>query len=157
MRLDLYPDDLWSEILKKKKYIPRRLRKHEHLKLYKKYWIPYYGIIKVKDVINVANQDYYDISYTSAGNTLHGVIPWPLPYDSYEMLRNFDQIESLNFINKRKAVYGAEIKYWFKVNNIDFTDENYSGFLDKLQGLIDSTKYITRRNKKKKEYEFIKQ
>lgn len=155
MNLSLYPEVMWNEITKKKKYIPRRLRKNERLKLFKRYWLPYYGAVKVKDVFSTCGVEYYQIIYNN-GNMV-GVTSFPVEDKCYELLHNFNNMESYEFINKKKPVYGAEIKYWFIINNIDFSDDEYSGFLDKLQYLDDSTKYITRRNKKKKEYEFIEQ
>lgn len=153
MTLKLYPSKLLEEIRKKKKYIPRKLRKNERLRLNRKYWIPDYGIIKVKEIIDTPNGEHYVISYNN-GN-MNGVVSYPTTNECYEMLKNFNELESINFINKKKSVYGAEIKYWFIINDIDFNDIDYSGFLDKIQYLKDSTKYIVHRNKKKKEYDFI--
>ena len=149
----IYPEKLLEEIKKKKKYIPRRIRNEERLKLFKKYWISEYGIIKVKDIYIIHNIDHYFITYNN-GN-MYGVIPYPIKDECYELLRNFNELENENFINKKKLIYGAEIKFWFVINEINFNNDNYSGFLDKLSSLQDSKKYTVHRNKKRKEYDFI--
>ena len=150
----LYPYDLWKIIKNDKKYIPRQLRKDEKLKLYRRYWLSELGMIKVKEIISIQNREFYSITYGNNGEK-NGVISYPVEFGCYELLKNFNEFEKSDFINKKKPIYGAEIKYWFIINNIDFSDENYSGFLDKLQYLKDSAKYIVRRNKKKQEYEFV--
>ena len=48
------------------------------------------------------------------------------------------------------------IKYWFCINNIEYDDEKYIGFKDKIKYLEDNSKYRIRRNKKLNIYDFIK-
>ena len=42
----VYPDELEKEIIKNK-YIPRKCRELEHLKLYHRYYTTIYGVFKV--------------------------------------------------------------------------------------------------------------
>ena len=49
MKKQIYPSKLELEI-RKNKYIPRQINKRERLKLYHKYYLPDYGIIKVEDI-----------------------------------------------------------------------------------------------------------
>lgn len=146
MRQCFYPDELWGEISKNYKYIPRKLRDDEKLKLDKRYWIPDYGLVRVKEIINIGTE-YYIISYSNG--SMFGVISYPVD-NCYELLKNFNSIEKDDILEKNKPIYGAEIKYWFAINNKDTS----SSILDNLHSLKDSTKYLIRANKKS--YDFIK-
>ena len=151
--IPVYPEEIVKEMKLNKRYIPRKLKSGEKLRVHRKYWIYDIGFCKVKDIFIVDNIEYYTVSYMS-NSSMYAVISYPLPTSCYEMLHNFTNIEYCSPINdKKETLYGAEIKYWFIINDIDFNDENYSGFLDKLHTLNDSKKYFIRRNKKKK---FIK-
>ena len=156
--LELYPENLEKEIVRYKNYIPRKLRNKEHLKLYAKYYTDEYGIFKVINIEKIYGIEYYYIVYR---NQFQAVITYPISRESrcFQLLKNYNKLEKENIINKSKEYTGAEIKFWFTANNINFKDDNFSGFekyFSKNNTKIkDSSKYKLRRNKKKKEYEII--
>ena len=155
----IYPEKLAEVVVKYKQFIPRRLHYYEHLKLYHRYWNEELGEFKVKDFLNFNGVDYYFINYE---NDKQGLLTYPINYDTkcYELLRNFETLQEESVINNRTRTFtGAEIRFWFVVNNIDFSDEeNYKGFLCSLvyeNGVKDTAKYMVRRNKKQNIFEFI--
>lgn len=159
-QLVMYPEDLQEEIVKYKNYIPRRLRYHERLKQYHRYYNESYGIFKVKEIYTEGNNEYYCITF---GSSMTAVIQYPCYNNkrTYELLRNYNGIENASIINNRVQLFtGAEIRFWFLVNNdVDFNNENYIGFFNDLKQdrIYDGRKYRVRRNKKLNIYEFLEQ
>ena len=142
MKKQIYPSKLELEI-RKNKYIPRQINKRERLKLYHKYYLPDYGIIKVEDIELIEQVEYDFIRYDTIKR---GCITHPVDnIGVYELLHNFDDIDKENIINSSKTFSGAEIKFWFVVNKINFDNPNYKGFyqfLDPLSNnLLVDTKY----------------
>lgn len=125
MRFNIYPLKL-QEYIKENKVIPRKIRKNEHLKIFHKYWLGDYNcVVKINDIFTVKGVEYYIIKF---GN-FYACIDHPINYKyCYEILHNKDNIENINIINSDKCFTGAEIKYWFLINNIDFNDDLYYGF-----------------------------
>ena len=112
----IFPEELTKEILKYN-YIPRKINKNEHLKLYHRYWIPELGgVIKVKDIWKDNGVEYYIIKYK---NDLSICFSYPLDdyFESYELLHDYNDIAKKDIINSEEDFSGAEIKYWFTVHN----------------------------------------
>lgn len=156
-QLVLYPDVLQSEVVKSKKYIPRKLCHKEHMKIYHKYYNQEYGIFKVQEIYYEKSTEYYHINF---GKEMNAVIQYPSYNNNktYELLYNYDNIEDKSIINNQlKSFTGAEIKFWFTVNKVNFLHENYRGFFNDLKNnkLYDTKKYHIRRNKKLNIYQFI--
>ena len=156
-QLVIYPEKLQYEIVKYKRYIPRRLKHHERLKLYHRYYNETYGNFKVKEIYFESGNEYYYIAYNK---NMNGVIQYPEynNHKTYELLSNKNNMEDQPVINNRiQSFTGAEIKFWFLTNDIDFSSEEYSGFYEPLSydKLYDTKRYRVRRNKKLNIYEFI--
>ena len=120
---NFYPNELVDNIIKFN-YIPRRLNENEHLKLYRRYWIPELGgIIKVKDIWRSGGTEYYMIK---CKNELYICTSYPIDsyFESYELLHDYSNIYKQNIINNNELFTGAEIKYWFIMNN----DKKYNKF-----------------------------
>lgn len=158
----IYNPDLVEFLKINKKYIPRRLKNFEHLKVYHRYWLPEYGEFKVRDSSYDSGNEYYYITYCSGSK--QGVISYPIYniLECFELLKNVKHVEEDSVINNRiRNFTGAEIRFWFIHNEIDFTDiENYSGFLPYLEygrkeSIKDSLVYQCKRNKKQNKFEFI--
>ena len=99
---NIYSEELSVEMIKYK-YIPRKINKKEHLKLYHRYWIPELGgVIKVKDIWKDNGVEYYIVSYK---NDLCICFSYPLDdyYESYELLHDYDNIDKENIINSDKS------------------------------------------------------
>lgn len=122
----IYPVDFEKEI-QENKFIPRKIRNNEILKVFHRYWIPYYeGICKIMDITDYDNKKYYHIKF---GNNMFAVNQHPLNCEGiYELLHNRDNIDQKNIINDLNSYTGAEIKFWFTVNKINFNKEKYKGF-----------------------------
>jgi len=137
----IYPNEL-VEIVRKFNYVPRRLSKNEHLKLYHRYWIPDMGgMIKVKDIWRIGKTEYYIVKYKG---DLSICFSYPLDEYSgtYELLHDYDNISKKEIINDDNFYTGAEIKYWFVVNH-QKSHEKFGKFLTINSKLLiqDSKKY----------------
>lgn len=126
MKKHIYSEALEEEIIDTH-YIPRKFKPNEKLKLYHKYWIPEFGgTIKVQEIEYINGVPYYFIKFSK---NMSANITYPVMYsEMYELLHNYDNIEKENIINSSKSYSGAEIKFWFIVNKIDFDDPFYKGF-----------------------------
>ena len=102
----VYPDELEKEIIKNK-YIPRKCRELEHLKLYHRYYTTIYGVFKVENIESIKGIEYYFIKYNNG--KLFGVISHPITDTIYELLHDYDEIEKVNLINSNNIYSGAEI------------------------------------------------
>mgnify|MGYP003405529749 CR=1 FL=1 len=78
------------------------------------------------------NIQYYIYFIKYNNGKLFGVISHPITDTIYELLHDYDEIEKVNLINSNKSYSGAEIKFWFVINNINFKDQKYDGFLSFL-------------------------
>ena len=125
IKRSIYPPKL-EEYIRKNKYIPRKVKDNEHLKLYHRYWIEDYNeVVKVDDIFITRYVEYYSIRCKS----MVSCIPAPVPKYTYELLHNKEHIEKVDLINSEKSYTGAEIKYWFLINNIDLEfGRQYAGF-----------------------------
>lgn len=142
----IYPKKL-EDIMKKNHYIPRQLHYGEHFKLYHRYFNAYTEeLFKVIEILNIDNDLYYiihvDDNYSSA-------IPEPSSTEiNYEILKDYYDIVNQSIINSDKSFTGAEIKYWFVVNEIDLSDDyyGYKKYFDKSYKyfILDSRHYYVR-------------
>lgn len=148
----IYPLELQKEI-RNNNYIPRKCKPKERLKLYHRYWTPTYGIFKVDDINYIRGVEYYYIKFDS--NRMSAVISHPITDTIYEMLHDYDKIETKTIINSNKSFTGAEIKFWFVKNKIDLSDDKFNGFISFLsinsKNIISDSKfYFVTRDKSKR-------
>ena len=153
IKRSIYPPKL-EEYIRKNKYIPRKVRDNEHLKLYHRYWLEDYNeVVKVDDIFITRYVEYYSIRCKS----MVSCIPAPVPKYTYELLHNKERIEKIDLINSGKSYTGAEIKYWFLMNNIDLEfGSQYAGFWSFLNPcsktlLIDNKFYYVSYNVERKQ------
>lgn len=113
-----YPDKLEQFIREEgHEYIPRRLRKSEHLRLFRRYYRTYTNdCIKVYQIYYANNIEYYSVKYI---DMMLGEITYPLNEDdTYELMKDKNDIAHKdNIINDDNKYTGAEIRYWFFVGN----------------------------------------
>jgi hypothetical protein len=146
----IYGDNI-IKIIKEDKLIPRRLKYKEKLKLYHKYYIEEYGLVKVTEVFMIDNTEYYTISFDNK----IACISYPIDNkNNFELLIDYDKIYKDNLINCDRLYTGSEIRYWFIRNNI-LDHKPYQGFIDYLKyegrkSIIDNCKYKVIYNKKDK-------
>lgn len=129
----MYPEKLRKYILENNKYIPRKIRKGEKLKLFHRYFIQGYGVIKITEIEYINSTEYY---FFKTENNLYGNITHPVSHShTYELLSNHENIHKMNIINSSRKFSGAEIKFWLLLND---------GVIDK--NLYDSIIYYIKNN-----------
>ncbi len=135
MKKLIYSEKL-QDIIISLKSIPRPIRKNEHLKLYHKYWIPSFDcVVKIEHIDKIMGVEYYFLKYK---NKFSACITYPLNEDGiYELLHEPNKLKN-DIINSDKVYSGAEIKYWFIVNNIDLSSSKYKGYWPYLNPKSDS-------------------
>lgn len=131
-----------EKYIKKYKVIPRKIKSNERLKLYHKYWLPYYdGPCKVLDIFNIGPVEYYFIRFS---NRYTAINSYPIK-EGYELFNDYDNLYSKNIINDNNSYTGAEIKYWFTINKTNITKnayKNYYTYLDPSSNkLLSDNKY----------------
>lgn len=128
MEQQLYSTSLGNYILANKS-IPRILKQGEHLKLYHKYWLDNYGAVKVQDIFIEKGTEYYIIRYS---DRMSSCIPYPATgIYTFELLHNSERgMENEDVINSGQYYTGAEIRYWFYIN-------------DKIKKFADIFKYLS--------------
>lgn len=147
MIIHIYDERLEKEIINTK-YIPRKIKSNEKLKIHHKYWInEYNGTVKVSDIDYIAGTEYYTIKFDK---NMSACFSYPVYFSEiYELLHNNENIENQDIINSKLSYSGAEIKFWFIVNKIDLSNPDYKGF---IPFLIPSSKNVVSDNK----YYFVK-
>lgn len=132
-QLSIYPKELGMFIAKARyKYIPRKLKYDEHLRIFKRYWLGEDRFVKVDQIYTVNGNEYYEYhSVKQADQFITGVTTYPLNNDiTHELIPNKVLINKIgNIINSNTAYSGAEIKFWFFSRKIDITSEKYNGFI----------------------------
>lgn len=148
----IYPKKL-EDIIKENHYIPRLLRNYEKFKLYHRYWDIYKEeLFKIIDIFEIDGATYYSICID---DTYSSIIPEPEHIDTYyEILKDYYCIAETYIINDNNYYTGAEIKYWFSINNIP-KDDVYKGFfkyfsINSRVYLYDSKKYKVKYNPENK-------
>lgn len=153
----IYPKELEERVRSSKKFIPRLLRNNERLKLFHKYFCLSYGVFKVYDIQHTSHNEYYHIRFKKYGTDMQAVITLPIEDNCYELLRNYDSIENMNILNNDERLFtGAELKFWFIVNNISNKDKRYKSYKKSLIKIDDTSKYYVISDIKNKRFEFIK-
>lgn len=121
-----------EEFLRKEKYtyFPRKIKKSDHLKLYKKYYSAISDTcFKVIQIYYTGGIEYYSIK--ELGTLLFAEISYP--YESeylYELLTDRKNIIKIpNIVNTNISYSGAEIKLWFLYQRDNNNLDKYSKFI----------------------------
>lgn len=132
--MKIYEDNVSKFILENNQYIPRKIKPDEHLKLYHRYFSIFDSLyFKVDKIYNVFKTEYYSVKYP---NFMYGEISYPIQSEYiYEFFLDKKNIKNISdIVNSRKSYLGAEIKYWFFINNIDLSEESkHYGFKSFLE------------------------
>ena len=146
MRDTIFPRELVN-IIKKSHYIPRLLKHTEKLKFHHKYYLEEYGLCNVIDIFKIDNTEYYTII---CNGKKHICLSYPLNNDftrNFELLIDYGKIAKDNIINNKKYYTGAEIRFWFIVNNLPiWMNGIYNEYMKYLcrnskYSIIDNMKY----------------
>lgn len=105
----VYPERMLTN-LKNVKYIPRDLEAGEHLRLYHKYWIPYFNqVYKLRYIEEIDGVEYYYLENRD-GTQLY---TYPIGEAIKEFTYDRKDLNTCDVINDNRKYYGYEIKYWF--------------------------------------------
>lgn len=155
----IYENSKVEQYIKKSGNLLRKLDKNDHLEVGRKYYNIIYTNFKVLDKFEIDGNEYYEISYNCHQTRMKSVVPYPvnLHSDCYEIIPDIKNIKKENIVNMHINLYGYIIKYWFCINEIEYNDDRYIGFKNKIKHLNDNARYRIRRNKKLNIYDFIQQ
>lgn len=144
---DLFKNKIDQEI-RSKKYIPYRVFPHEKYKKGSLYYLEYYDLfLKVLD-LNYQNNILEFIYGRTIDGNLYQYLTLDLSSSDYRLEKDTKELyKKKTIINDDIAYYGAEIVYWFFMNNIDCFSAKYKGFwkfVDRYSDhrIADNTKYI---------------
>lgn len=115
--------------IRQKKIIPYMVFPNEKFKTNKWYYSFFYNtIFKVLD--HKYNKDgSLDYAYTMSDDGNYALITTDIDsLEDYSVSRDRRSIYKLNIINYDESFTGAEIVYWFFMNNIDSLNIKYQGF-----------------------------
>lgn len=111
-----------------KHYIPYHIKKGEKYQERKKYFNYYWDMcFKVIYITHDRDQLLENICVRADNNTYH-VLCSDLDIYDYLLIKDNEKIYTQDIINSNKSFTGAEIIYWFYVNNIDIEGSKYHGF-----------------------------
>ena len=122
-------DNSLEKIIRKKRIIPYQCNPGDKFMRGKWYYDNFYGsLFKVVDV-KYKSGNILDYAITKSDEGYSSYIITPLsPYEDY--IIDFDKagLVEENIINSEKSYTGAEIRYWFFMNNIDCFNPKYRYF-----------------------------
>lgn len=143
MRKHIYTKNM-ELFLSKRNYIPRRIMQNEPLKLYKRYYCYFDDLyFKIDNIFYIGNQEYYSVK---TQNLYYSILTEVNNNYIYEfMIDKNNIINTKEIINTNISYSGAEIRYWFFLNQ-DNIDENifdrFYKFLDMNgKSVINDNKY----------------
>lgn len=141
-------NDAIDKEIRKYHLIPHRVTRET---LYKKnhiYYSSYWGaIFKVLSVEYDEKTNEFFGAYIRYESNYYGMICSELNIDDYELEIDHKKLYKENIVNSNIPYSGAEIRYWFFVNNINGFNPVYRGFwkfVDNTSGhkISDENKYI---------------
>jgi len=135
--------------VRSKKVIPYMIYPNDVFKKGKWYYSLYYNnIFKILDLQYKNGELDNATIVTDDGN--YGVISTDLDFqEDYAISRDRRNIYKMNIVNHEESFTGAEIIYWFFVNNIDIFNKKYQGFwkyVDRysLDRVVDRERYFVK-------------
>lgn len=114
--------------IRQKKIIPYMIFPNEKYKINKWYYSYYYdNVFKVEEV--EYNEDgSLNSAYIKTDENTYSYITTDLDLEDYSVYKDRREIYKMNIINNSESFTGAEIVYWFFINNITSFDKKYHGF-----------------------------
>lgn len=136
--------------IRKNHLIPHRVTREIPYRKNNIYYSSYWGsIFKVISVEYDSDTKEFLGAYIRYESNYYGMICSELNIDDYELEVDVKKIYKQNIINSNIPYSGAEIRYWFFVNQINGFNPVYRGFwkfIDNTSGhkIVDDNKYIVR-------------
>ena len=122
-------DNSLERLIKRKRIIPYQVNPGDKFIKGKWYYDTYYNsLFKVTEVkYNTGNILDYAITKSDEGYSSYITSPLS-PYEDYIIDFDTKDIATMNIINSEKSFTGAEIRYWFFMNDINCFDPKYKYF-----------------------------
>jgi hypothetical protein len=122
-------DNSLEKQIKRKRLIPYQMTPTDKFMRGKWYYDQYYGnIFKVLEVkYKQGNILEYAITKSDEGYSSYISTP-PVPFEDYIIEHDTTDIVERDIINSEKSYTGAEIRYWFFMNDITCFDPKYKYF-----------------------------
>lgn len=118
-----------ENFIRNKNYIPHKIIPGEKLIVGEKYYDGFYN--KIYKVLNVEYSDnglFEGAQVKMDDNTYAWITSQPNIYTDYYITYDIYKIYNINIINNKHIYSGAEIRYWFFINNITVMDKKYACF-----------------------------
>jgi len=147
MKKILYsPNKQLEEDIREKHLIPYKVNRYVKYEVnrwyYSDYWRQCFKVLSVK----YDSHEVLDNAYIRWDDYNYGLICTDLCEQDLRLDKDYDEIYKRDIINSDKLYTGAQIIYWFFMNNIDCYNRKYKGFwkfVDSTSGhrLNDFAKY----------------
>ena len=122
------PNGILEREINRKHIIPYRVNRYIKYEVnkwyYSSYWRQCFRVLSVKYNSNGILED----AYIQWDDYNYGLICTDLCDQDYKMEKDFYDIYNKDIINSDKSYTGAQIVYWFYMNNIDCFNRKYRGF-----------------------------
>ena len=129
------------------KFIPRRIKNTESLKIHHKYWLQDFdSMVKVEEMFYINDDIYYTVRDLLTGR--YAAISVSENSINYELLTDYNNVIGTDeIVNTRISYTGAEIKAWFFYNGQKDKFENFLPYLDyydRIRTISDSKNYFVK-------------
>lgn len=143
-----YGNKKLEDLIRKKHLVPYSLNRRDRYEKGKYYYSEFSGM-----TFKVLFVKYYDSGELEGAevkyeNGLHAYICTDIdPGYDYRVEKDFKKICNENIVNDGKVYTGAEIRYWFFMNDIDCFNSIYKGFWNLVdtystRRIIDNNRYV---------------
>ena len=125
----IYNDSkILDHAIRNRHYIPYHIKKNEKYRENKNYFNYYWNMCFKVIEANYNSKDELEYIYARCKNHTYHVISSDLYYQDFLLIKDNRKIYKDNIINSNKKYTGAEIIYWFYVNNIDLENKRFNEF-----------------------------
>ena len=142
-------DGRMEKLIKQKNIIPYRVFPNEKYKANRWYYSYFYNEIFKVEEVSYNEDGSLSGAYIKSDENTHSYITTELDIDDYAVYKDRRNIRSMNIINHEESFTGAEIIYWFFMNDITALDPKYEGFwkyIDRysIDRINDRSRYFVR-------------
>jgi len=122
-------DNSLERLIKRKRIIPYQINPGDKFIKGKWYYDTYYNSLFKVTEVKYNSGNILDYAITKSDEGYSSYITSPLsPYEDYIIDFDTKDIATMNIINSEKSFTGAEIRYWFFMNDINCFDPKYKYF-----------------------------
>ena len=122
-------DNSLERLIKRKRIIPYQINPGDKFIKGKWYYDTYYNSLFKVTEVKYNSGNILDYAITKSDEGYSSYITSPLsPYEDYIIDFDTKDIATMNIINSERSFTGAEIRYWFFMNDINCFDPKYKYF-----------------------------